>query len=58
MRDAFKNASSDITKVVTKVSDSVKQALSGDNDDDDTGDGVRAERGKSAESVKTPPRLS
>jgi hypothetical protein len=39
VRDAVKNASSDITKVVTKVSASVKQALSGDNDDDDTGDG-------------------
>ncbi len=39
VRDAVKNASSDFTKVVTKVSDSVKQALSGDNDDDDTGDG-------------------
>ena len=39
VRDAVKNASSDITKVVTKVSASVKQALSGGNDDDDTGDG-------------------
>ena len=39
VRDAIKNASSDITKVVTKVSDSVKQALSGGTDDDDTGDG-------------------
>jgi PE-PPE domain len=32
-----RDAVSDITKVATKVSDSVKQALSGDNDDD-TGD--------------------
>jgi hypothetical protein len=39
VRDAIKNASSDITKVVTKVSASVKQALSGGNDDDETGDG-------------------
>ena len=39
VRDAVKKASSDITKVVTKVSASVKQALSGGNDDDDTGDG-------------------
>ena len=39
VRDAVKNASSNFTKVVTKVSDSVKQALSGDNDDDDNGDG-------------------
>ena len=39
VRDAIKNASSDITKVVTKVSDSVKQALGGGTDDDDTGDG-------------------
>ena len=38
VRDAINNASTDITKVVTKVSDSVKQALSGGNDDD-TGDG-------------------
>ena len=38
VRDAVKNASSDITKVVTKVSASIKQALSGGNDDD-TGDG-------------------
>jgi hypothetical protein len=37
VRDAVQNASGDITKVVTKVSDSVKQALSGGNDDD-TGD--------------------
>ena len=38
VRDAVKNASSDITKVVTKVSASIKQALSGGKDDD-TGDG-------------------
>ncbi len=37
VRDAVKNASGDITKVITKVSASVKQALSGGNDDD-TGD--------------------
>ena len=42
VRDAVKQASSDITKVVTKVSDSVKQALSGGNDDD-TGDGGEGE---------------
>ena len=34
VRDAVKNASTDITKVVTKVSDSMKQAPSGGNDDD------------------------
>ena len=39
VRDGFKSASTDITKVVTKVSDSIKQALSGGADDDDTGDG-------------------
>jgi PE-PPE domain len=39
VRDAVKNASTDITKIVTKVSDGVKQALNGGNDDDDTGDG-------------------
>ena len=38
VRDAVTKASTDITKVVTKVSDSMKQALSGGNDDD-TGDG-------------------
>ena len=38
VRDAFKNASSDVKKVVTKVSDSIKKALSGGKDDD-TGDG-------------------
>ena len=53
VRDAVKNASGDITKVVTKVSDSVKQALSGGNDDDNWRQCLRAERGKSAESVKT-----
>jgi hypothetical protein len=37
VRDAVKNASGDITKVITKVSDSVKRALSGGNDDE-TGD--------------------
>ena len=39
VRDAVNKASSDITKVVTKVSASVKQALSGGNDDDNDGDG-------------------
>jgi hypothetical protein len=39
VRDAVKNASTEITKIVTKVSDGVTQALSGGNDDDDTGDG-------------------
>ena len=40
VRDAVKKASSDIKKVVTKVSDSIKTALSGGNDhDDDDGDG-------------------
>ncbi len=39
VRDAVTKASTDFTKVVTKVSASVKQALSGGNDDDDTGDG-------------------
>ena len=39
VRDAVTKASSDITKVVTKVSDSVKQALSGGKDDDNNGDG-------------------
>jgi PE-PPE domain len=34
VRDAVKNASTGITKVVTKVSDSLKQALSGGNEDD------------------------
>ena len=38
VRDAIKNASTDITKVVTKISASVKQALSGGNDDDNDGD--------------------
>ena len=38
VRDAIKNASSDVKKVVTKVSDSIKKALSGGKDDD-TGDG-------------------
>jgi PE-PPE domain-containing protein len=38
VRDAVKNASGDIKKVVTKVSDSVKKALSGGNDGGDTGD--------------------
>jgi hypothetical protein len=38
VRDAVKNASSDISEVVTKVSDSMKQALSGGTDDSD-GDG-------------------
>ena len=39
VRDAVKTASSDINKVVTKVSDSVKKALSGGKDDDNKGDG-------------------
>ena len=39
VRDAVKNASSDITKVVTKVSDSMNKALSGGKEDDDNGDG-------------------
>jgi hypothetical protein len=39
VRDAVTKASSDITKVVTKVSDSVKRALSGGSDDDANGDG-------------------
>ena len=39
VRDAVKNASSDITKVVTKVSDNMNKALSGGKDDDDKGDG-------------------
>ena len=39
VRDAVKKANSDIKKVVTKVSDSMKSALSGGKDDDDTGDG-------------------
>ena len=39
VRDAVTKASTDFTKVVAKVSDSVKQALSGGNDSDDTGDG-------------------
>ena len=38
VRDAVKNASRDITKVVTKVSDSVKTALSGGTDEDNDGD--------------------
>jgi hypothetical protein len=37
LRDAIKKAGGDITKVATKVSDSVKRALGGGNDDD-TGD--------------------
>ncbi len=39
MRDAVKNANSDITKFVTKVSDSLKHALSGGKKDDDNNDG-------------------
>ena len=35
VRDAVKNANSDITKVVTRVSDSLKHALSGGKKDDD-----------------------
>ena len=39
VRDAVNNASSDITKAVTKVSDSVKNALRGKDDDGDGGEG-------------------
>ena len=38
VRDAVKTAGSDIKKVVTKVSDSIKTALHG-KDDDDNADG-------------------
>jgi hypothetical protein len=34
LRDAIKNASVDVTKAVTQVSDSVKRALGGRNGDD------------------------
>jgi hypothetical protein len=39
--DAVSNAGSDIKKVVTRVSDSIKTALTGSNDDDigDRGEG-------------------
>jgi PE-PPE domain len=50
VRDAVKNASGDIKKVVTKVSDSMKTALRGGKEDDDNADGVTAKRSKSAES--------
>jgi hypothetical protein len=40
--DAVSNAGSDIKKVVTKVSDSIKTALTGSNDDD-VGDGGEGE---------------
>ena len=39
VRDAVNNASSDITKAVTKVSDSIKNALRGKDDDGDGGEG-------------------
>jgi len=39
VRDGVKNASSDIKKVVTKVSDSIKQAPRGGKDDDSDGGG-------------------
>jgi hypothetical protein len=39
VRDAVNNASSDFTKVVTKTSDSIKNALNGSNDDDNNEDG-------------------
>ncbi len=42
VRDAVSKASSDIKKVVTQVSDSIKKALSGGNDDDN-GDGGEGE---------------
>jgi hypothetical protein len=44
VRDALNNASTDITKSVTKVSDSMKQALSGGTDDSDQGGGAGAAR--------------
>ena len=44
VRDALNNASTDITTVVTKVSDSMKQALSGSADDSDQGGGAGAAR--------------
>jgi hypothetical protein len=44
VRDALNNASTDITTVVTKVSDSMKQALSGGTDDSDQGGGAGAAR--------------
>jgi hypothetical protein len=50
VRDVVKNASGDIKKVVTKVSDSVDTAMRGGKDDDDNADGVTAKRSKSAES--------
>jgi hypothetical protein len=43
VRDTVDNASSDITKLVTTVSDSIKNALSGGNDDDDKGDAGEGE---------------
>ena len=43
VRDTVNNASSDIKKVVTTVSDSIKNALSGGNDDGDTGDAGEGE---------------
>ena len=44
VRDALNNASTDITTVFTKVSDSMKQALSGSADDSDQGGGEGAAR--------------
>ena len=43
VRDTVNNASSDIKKLVTTVSDSIKNALSGGNDDDDKGDAGEGE---------------
>ena len=39
VRDAVNNASSDITKAVTKVSAGIKNALRGKDDDGDGGEG-------------------
>jgi len=44
VRDALNNASTDITKSVTKVSDSMKQAPSGGTDDSDRSGGAGAAR--------------
>jgi hypothetical protein len=45
VRDAVNNASSDIKKVVTKVSDTIKTALTGGNDDDNNNNGEGGEGG-------------
>ena len=50
VRDAVKKASSDIKKVVTKASDSIKSAMSGGQDDKNGWE--RAKRGKPAESAQ------